>query len=106
LARPVRIKYDPALLRLTDITQGELLSRDGQKTTFAKDIRNDVGEASFDVSRLPGAPGVNGSGALATFSFTALARGQTAVTITESGLKDTRSQPIAAPPASVQVSVQ
>jgi general secretion pathway protein D len=105
-ARPVRIKYDPALLRLTDITQGELLSRDGQKTTFAKDIRNDVGEASLDVSRLPGAPGVNGSGALATFSFTALAKGQAAVAITESGLRDTRLQPIAAPPASVQVSVQ
>lgn len=106
LARPVRIKYDPALLRLTDITQGELLSRDSQKTTFAKDIRNDIGEASFDVSRLPGAPGVNGSGALATLTFTALARGQAAVAITESGLKNTQLQPITVQPASVQVSVQ
>ncbi len=106
LARPVRIKYDPGLLRLTDITQGELLSRDSQKTTFAKDIRNDTGEASFDLSRLPGAPGVNGSGALATLTFTALAKGQATVSITESGLKNTQLQPIMVQPASVQVSVQ
>jgi general secretion pathway protein D len=104
--RPVRIKYDPALLRLNEVSQGEVLGRDGQRTTFTKDIRNDTGEASFDLSRLPGASGVNGNGTVATLSFTALAKGQATVTVTESALKNTQLQPITVQPASVQVNVQ
>jgi general secretion pathway protein D len=105
-ATPVRIKYDPARLRLNDIVQGELMTRDGQKTTFSKDIRNDAGEAWFNLNRLPGSGGISGSGTLVTLSFTALASGQTNVAVTESSLKNTQLQPITVPAATVQINVQ
>ena len=43
---PLRIKYDPALLRLEDIAPGDIFSRGGGGATSTKDIRNDAGEAS------------------------------------------------------------
>ena len=48
---PLRIKWDPAVLRLTDITPGEFLSRNGGAVSSIKDIRNDAGEATINVTR-------------------------------------------------------
>ena len=105
-ASPIRIKWDPKVLRLNEITPGELLSRDGQRVTSAKDIRNDTGEAWVTMNRLPGAGGVSGAGTLALFSFTAIGRGNTKVTVTEFGLKNTQLQPIAVTGPETDVAVQ
>ncbi len=93
-ASPVRIKWDPKVLRLNEITPGDFLSKDGQRITSAKDIRNDAGEAWVTMNRLPGAGGVNGSGPLATFAFTVIGKGNTKVAVTDFGLKNTQLQPI------------
>jgi general secretion pathway protein D len=105
-ASPIRIKWDPKVLRLNEIMPGELLSRDGQRVTTAKDIRNDAGEAWVTMNRLPGAGGVNGSGALATLSFTAIGKGTTKVTITDAAAKNTQLQPIAVTGPEANVTVQ
>ena len=52
---PLRVKWDPAVLRLTDITPGDLLSRNGGAVSSIKDVRNDAGEATLNVSRAAGA---------------------------------------------------
>ena len=57
---PLRIKYDADLLRLEDIAPGDIFSQGGGGATSTKDIRNDAGEASITISRLPGAAGVCG----------------------------------------------
>ena len=82
------------------------MTRDGQKTTFSKDIRNDTGEAWFNLNRLPGSGGASGTGTLVTLSFTAIGKGQTSVGVTESSLKNTQLQPITVPPATVQFNIQ
>ena len=51
---PIQIKYDPAQLRLNDIVPGDLFTRDGVLATSQKDIRNDTGDATLTVTRLPG----------------------------------------------------
>ncbi len=101
---PLQIKYDPAQLRLNEVGAGDLLSRDGVRVTVAKDIRNDTGDATLTLTRDSG--GVSGSGGLATLSFTALARGTGAVTITGASLKNSQSQPVPAALSSVSVTVQ
>ncbi len=60
---PFRIKWDPKLLRLNQITPG-LLIGDGspQVKPPTIDIRNDTGEASVTLSRIDGAPGVPAPG--------------------------------------------
>jgi len=71
---PLRIKWDPAVLRLTDITPGDLLSRSGGAVSSVKDVRNEAGEATLNVTRAGGA-GVSGSGPVAVLNFVAVAPG-------------------------------
>jgi len=85
---PLRVKWDPAVLRLTDIAPGDLLSRSGGTVSSIKDVRNDAGEATLNVSRAAGGTGVSGSGPVAILNFVAVARGNGSVTITEMGLKN------------------
>jgi hypothetical protein len=82
------------------------LSRDGQRVTTAKDIRNDTGEATFTISRPAGAPGVNGTGALATFIFTAVGKGEGAVLMTDFNLRNSQNEAVTIAPAPLQVTVQ
>lgn len=103
---PLRIKYDAELLRLEDIAPGDIFSRGGGGATSTKDIQNDTGEASITISRLPGAPGVTGTGTLAVLTFTAIGSGQAPVTIEELALKDPQSQALAAATASLGVQIQ
>lgn len=103
---PLRVSWDPAILRLNDISPAELLSRDGGRVTSVKDIRNDAGQASLTVTRAPGSAGVNGSGAMATLTFVALATGSGRITVTEMGLKDTQNRAATVALNSVPVTVQ
>ena len=91
---------------LNDIASGDLLGRDGQTVTVAKDIRNDSGEATLTLSRLPGTAGVSGSGALATFSFVAVGRGSANLLVTEFGLRNSQNSPIVIAPPAVKIEVQ
>jgi general secretion pathway protein D len=105
-ASPVRVKWDPKVLRLNEIVPGELLARDNQRVTSAKDIRNDAGEAWITMNRLPGVGGVSGSGALATFSFSAIGKGTTKVTVTDAALKNTQLQPVVVASPEMDVNIQ
>ncbi len=102
---PLRVKWDPAVLRLTDITPGDLLSRDGGAVSSIKDVRNDAGEATINVTRTAGA-GISGSGPVAVLNFVAVAPGKGSVTVTEMGLKNSQSQSVPVALGSVSVAVQ
>jgi general secretion pathway protein D len=102
---PLRVKWDPAVLRLTDIAPGELLSRNGGAVSSIKDVRNDAGEATINVTRAAG-PGISGSGPVAVLKFVAVAPGKGSVTVTEMGLKNSQSQAVPVSLGSVSVAVQ
>ena len=103
---PLRVSWDPALLRLNDIAPGELLSRDGGRVTSVKDIRNDAGQATLTMSRAAGSAGVNGTGAVATLTFVALAPGSGRVTVTEMGLMDTQNRAATVALSAVPVTIK
>lgn len=104
---PLRLKWDPKILRLNQVTPGTLINQDPQKLNPPTlDIRNDSGEASIDFSRIAGSGGVNGSGPLAQFTFMAIGKGATAISLSEANLKDSKQQPILAPALSASVTVQ
>jgi general secretion pathway protein D len=103
---PLRIKFDPAQMRLDDIAPGDLFSRDGARLASVKDIRNDVGEATITITRPPGLPGVAGTGSIAVLNFTLLANGRGTVTIPELGLMSAQTQPISATHSELPVTVQ
>ncbi len=103
---PVKVRWDPKVLRLEMISPGALLTEDGKIVAPSLDIRNDTGDASIEVSRVAGAAGVSGSGPLLQLTFTAVGKGTGNVTVTEAGLKNSKQQAIAVQPPSVTVEVQ
>ncbi|MBZ5610659.1 MAG: tetratricopeptide repeat protein [Acidobacteriia bacterium] len=105
-AAPIKVKWDPKILRLNQVTPGSLLVQSGGVNPPSLDIRNDAGEASIDVSRVAGAAGVNGSGALMQFTFTAVGQGTTNLSVTAVNLRDSKQQAIAVSAPSVSVTVQ
>ncbi|MFB3829282.1 MAG: cohesin domain-containing protein [Bryobacteraceae bacterium] len=80
-AAPMRIKFDPKVLKLDDVVKGNLLSSDGREIIFTKNILNDSGDSTINLNRMPGAGGVAGSGTLVTLVFEAVGRGTTTVTV-------------------------
>ena len=103
---PVKVRWDPKILRLEMISPGALLSQDGKIIAPSLDIRNDSGDASISVSRVAGAPGVSGTGPLLQLKFTAVGKGIATVSVTDAPLKSSSQQPIAVQPPSVSVTVQ
>ncbi len=92
---PLLVKYDPKMLKLNDVAQGNLMASDGQQVTFSKNVLNDTGEADIMLNRMPGAGGVTGSGILVTLSFTAIGRGPTSVSAPAFNPSNSQGQPIA-----------
>src|SRR5262249_9216476 len=106
-AAPIRLKWDPKVLRLNQVVPGPFIGQDAQKMNPPTlDIRNDSGEASIEISRVAGAGGLAGSGVLAQLTFMAIGKGTTSITVSEAALKDSKQQPIATPLPSVSVTVQ
>jgi general secretion pathway protein D len=103
---PVKVRWDPKVLRLEMIAPGAMLTEDGKIIAPSLDIRNDTGDASIDVNRVAGAAGVSGNGPLLQFTFTAVGKGTTNVTITQAGLKNSTQQPIGVPAPQASVTVQ
>ncbi len=103
---PLRVKWDPAVLRLTDIMPGELLSRDGGAVSSIKDVRNEAGEATLNLTRSVAGAGISGTGPVAFLNFVAVAPGNGSVTVTEMGLKNSQAQAVPVALGSVSVAVQ
>jgi general secretion pathway protein D len=93
---PLQIQFDPKMLRLNDVTRGDLLAGDGQQPQFTKSILNDAGTATVQLNRMPGTPGISGDGTLVVLSFTALNRGTSPVWISNLALRNSQGQPIPA----------
>ena len=103
---PIRIKWDPAYLRLNDIAPGEMLSRGGVRVETVKDIRNDAGEATLTISRPPGSAGISGAGTLAVLNFVAVGKGSSSVTVVEPMLKNSKQQSLSVKASQLPVTVK
>ncbi len=96
---PLKVRFDPKVLRVVEVKPGTFLSGDGQRTVFSENTLNDAGETSVLLNRVPGAGGISGSGPLAIFTFQAVAPGTAKITVTELTLRNSTLQPSAAAPA-------
>jgi hypothetical protein len=91
---PMQVRFDPKILRLNDVVRGKLLASDGQQVAFSKNVLNDTGEATVNVSRFPSTGGVTGSGSIVTLVFQAVGHGETVITVPQLVLRNSQSQPI------------
>jgi general secretion pathway protein D len=105
-AMPFHLKFDPQLLKLQEIRPGNLLSSDGQQVTFTRNILNDTGDATVELKRLPGTPGVKGSGTVAVFTFQAAKPGVATVTFSELNPRDSQNRPASREIPQVSVTIK
>jgi hypothetical protein len=99
---PIKIRWDPKILRLNQITPAGLLAEPGGNPP-SLDIRNDTGDATIDMSRTAG---VNGTGLLMQFTFTAVGKGTSNLSVTELSLRDSQKKPLSVTAPSLPVTVQ
>ena len=103
---PLQIQFDPKIVRLSDVGRGDFFSGDGQVPVFTKNIQNDAGAATVNLNRLPGTPGANGTGVLATMVFQGLSRGATTISVANLTVRNTQGQVIATGTPTVTITVR
>lgn len=102
----LRLKFDPKMVKVTDVKLGPFLSSDGQRVTFSENTLNDTGEAIINLNRYPGAGGLSGSGGLLTFTLQPQAAGTAQVTVTDLMVRSAQLQPIALTAPSMAITVK
>ncbi|MCU1257391.1 MAG: type and secretion system protein [Bryobacterales bacterium] len=101
-----QFKFDPKILRINNVTSGDLIQQTGPPLTPSQNIMNDTGDATFSIARGPGGPGASGSGSLLTILFQPVGRGTTTVTVPQLTLKNTPGQPIATNAPALTVNIK
>jgi len=103
-AVPIQITYDPKHLTIAKVDNGDFLTKDGQAVALVQ--RDDSGTLVASASRPPGAGGVSGQGTVFTITCTAKDKGQTVLSITRPGARNSQQQPIQVLGSQMTVNVQ
>jgi general secretion pathway protein D len=104
-AVPLQISYDSAALSLLNVDNGDFLGRDGQAVALVH--RDDgPGSININVSRPPGAAGVNGAGVICVLTFQAKASGDSVIAITRPSAVNSTQQFLTAQGARVNIQVK
>ncbi len=102
-AAPLRVTWDAKIVSLADARRGAMLASDGQDIIFSKNVQNDIGEASINLSRFPGSGGVSGAGVLLVLEFQGQVAGKSTITI--SGLAARNAKLESIPLGNVQAEI-
>jgi general secretion pathway protein D len=103
---PIQLNYDTNAVQLVNVSNGTLLSQDGQTVALVHRDDPTSGTVQITATRPPGAPGVTGGGSVVTLTFQAKAAGQSTIVITRGGARDPAMQAITVNGALATVNVQ
>jgi len=103
---PLLISYDPKILQLANISNGGLLSQDGQAVALVHRNDEQTGTVQINATRPPGSSGISGQGVVVTLTFVAKASGQSTLTIAKGGALDPGMQALPVSGAVATVTVQ
>jgi general secretion pathway protein D len=103
---PVQIAYDPKTLQVVNVSNGRLLSRDGQAVALVHRDDTSTGILQMTATRPPNSGGVSGDGDVFTITFMARAPGTSTLRINRDGLRDSAMQPIPATGGQATINVQ
>lgn len=100
ISASAQLRFDPGVLRITNIVSGELVVRNAPGLQPSRNILNDGGQADMTVSRSPQQGPVSGSGSLFVVFFQTVSRGNTTVTMVTAGATASSGRPlgVATPP--------
>jgi general secretion pathway protein D len=89
---PVQVAYDSKMLQLVNISNGDLLSKDGQPVALVHREDTRGGSIQMTASRPPSTPGVSGNGSVFTLTFLAVKSGQATLSVNRAVLRDAAMQ--------------
>lgn len=92
----VQLTYNPNVLQLVNVSNGSLLTQDGQAVPLVHRDDNLAGILQITASRPPGSPGISGDGAVYTLTFQAKAAGQSTISVNRASLKTASMQSVPA----------
>ncbi len=95
-AVPVQVLYNPRVLQLLNVSNGPLLSKDGQTVALVNRDDSMAGILQLTASRPPGSGGISGDGAVFTLTFQARAPGQATLSINRAAVKNAAMQNVPA----------
>jgi general secretion pathway protein D len=93
---PLQILYNPNVLQLVNVSNGPMLSQDGQAVALVHRDDSMMGILQLTASRPPGSAGISGDGQVFTLTFQAKAPGQATLSINRAMLKNATMQTIPA----------
>lgn len=103
---PLQVSYDPKILQVVNVSNGTLLSQDGQAVALVHRDDDQTGALQITATRPPGASGISGQGPVVTLTFLAKSPGQSSITISKGGAKDPNLQSIPVNGAVANITVQ
>lgn len=103
---PMQITYDPKHLSVVKIDNGDFLTRDGEPVALVHRDDVNTGTLVASAARPPGTAGVSGQGTVFSVTFTAKEKGDTVLSITRPGARNSQQQPIPVLGSQMTVSVQ
>jgi general secretion pathway protein D len=103
---PLQVSYDPKVLQVVNVSNGGLLSQDGQAVALVHRDDDTTGALQITATRPPGSAGISGQGAVVTLTFLAKASGQSTLTISKGGARDPGMQALPVAGAVATVTVQ
>ena len=103
---PLQVSYDPKILQVVNVSNGTLLSQDGQAVALVHRDDDQTGALQITATRPPGAGGISGQGPVVTLTFLAKSPGQSSITISKGGAKDPNLQSIPVNGAVANITVQ
>ena len=103
---PLQMSYDPKVLQVVNVSNGTLLSQDGQAVALVHRDDDTTGTLQITATRPPGANGISGQGTVVTVTFMAKAPGQSTLAISKGGMRDPGMQPTLVAGATANVTVQ
>ncbi len=89
---PLQIMYNPRVLQLVNVSNGTMLSQDGQTVALVNRDDSMAGILQVTASRPPGTNGISGDGSVFTLTFQARAPGQSTLSINRAVLKNASMQ--------------
>jgi general secretion pathway protein D len=103
---PFQVTYDPKLLQVVNVSNGNFLSQDGQAVALVHRDDDTTGTLQITATRPPGTTGVSGQGTVVTVTFMAKASGQSTLAISRGGTRDPGMQPTLVAGANAAVTIQ
>ena len=104
-AAPMQIAFDPKTLQLLNISNGDLLSRDGQAVALIHREDLDTGTIQLNATRPPNSGGISGDGVLYVLTFQAKAAGSSTLNAVRPSFRNSAMQSMPVQPASAVLTV-